>query len=122
MKILELPLKKEWYDMIECGEKREEYREVKPYWEKRLLDYKRLMQYFIDNRKELLVKRFFFPHRPVIENVCEAFPRGYTHVRFRYGYTKRTMMFTIDSITTGFDGRPEWGAPTDKPVFIIKFH
>lgn len=122
MKILELPLKKEWYDMIECGEKREEYREVKPYWEKRLLDYKRLMQYFIDNRKELLAKRILFPHRPVIENVCEAFPRGYTHVRFRYGYTKRTMMFTIDSITLGFDGRPEWGAPTDKPVFIIKFH
>lgn len=121
MKILELPLKKEWYDMIECGEKREEYREVKPYWEKRLLDYKRLMQYFIDNRKELLAKRILFPNRPVIENVCEAFPRGYTHVRFRYGYTKRTMMFTIDSITMGFDGRPEWGAPTDKPVFIIKF-
>lgn len=104
MKILELPLKKEWYDMIECGEKREEYREVKPYWEKRLLDYKRLMQYFIDNRKGLLVKRFLFPHCPVIENVCEAFPRGYTHVRFRYGYTRRTMMFTIDSITMGFDG------------------
>lgn len=122
MKILELPLKKEWYDMIECGEKREEYREVKPYWEKRLLDYKRLKQYFIDNCKGLLAKRFLFPHRPVIENVCEAFPRGYTHVRFRYGYTKRTMMFTIDSITMGFDGRPEWGAPTDKPVFIIKFH
>lgn len=122
MKILELPLKKEWYDMIECGEKREEYREVKPYWEKRLLDYKRLMQYFIDNRKKLLVKRILFPNRPVIENVCEDFPRGYTHVRFRYGYTKRTMMFTIDSITMGFDGRPEWGAPTDKPVFIIKFH
>lgn len=122
MKILELPLKKEWYDMIECGEKREEYREIKPYWEKRLLDYKRLMQYFIDNRKELLVKRFLFPHRPVIENVCEAFPRGYTHVRFRYGYTKRTMMFTIDSITMGFDGKHEWGAPTDKKVFIIKFH
>ena len=122
MKILELPLKKEWYDMIECGEKSEEYREVKPYWEKRLLDYKRLMQYFIDNRKKLLAKRILFPNRTVIENVCEAFHRGYTHVRFHYGYTKRTMMFTIDSITIGFDGRPEWGAPTDKPMFIIKFH
>lgn len=35
MKILELPLKKEWYDMIERGEKREEYREYKEYWFKR---------------------------------------------------------------------------------------
>lgn len=122
MKILELPLKKEWYDMIECGEKREEYREVKPYWVKRLLDYKRLKEYFIDNRKELLVKQVLFTNCQVIKNACEDFPRGYTHVRFRYGYTKRTMMFTIDSITMGFDGRLEWGAPTDKPVFIIKFH
>lgn len=27
MKILYLPLKKEWYEMIERGDKREEYRE-----------------------------------------------------------------------------------------------
>jgi hypothetical protein len=37
MKILELPLKKEWYNMIESGEKREEYREIKPYWSKRIV-------------------------------------------------------------------------------------
>lgn len=37
MKILELPLKKEWYDMIESGEKREEYREIKPHWSKRFV-------------------------------------------------------------------------------------
>ena len=28
MKILYLPLKKEWYEMIERGDKREEYREI----------------------------------------------------------------------------------------------
>lgn len=32
MKILHLPLKKEWYHKIESGEKTEEYREIKPYW------------------------------------------------------------------------------------------
>lgn len=36
MKTLYLPLKKQWYEMIERGEKREEYREMKPYWQKRL--------------------------------------------------------------------------------------
>lgn len=36
MKILHLILKKKWFQMILSGEKREEYREVKPYWEKRL--------------------------------------------------------------------------------------
>lgn len=38
MKTLDLVLKHKWYDMIECGEKREEYREIKPYWQKRLMD------------------------------------------------------------------------------------
>ena len=121
MKILELPLKKEWYNMIESGDKREEYRAIKPYWEKRLIDYKRLKRYVEDNRKELIAKRLLFPNRPVIEDACGSFPRGYTHVRFRYGYTKRTMLYKIDEITIG-RGNPNWGAPTDKEVFIIKFH
>lgn len=37
MKILHLTLKKKWFDMIASGEKKEEYREMKPYWEKRLV-------------------------------------------------------------------------------------
>ena len=37
MKILELPLKKEWYNMIESGDKREEYIVIKPYRSKRLV-------------------------------------------------------------------------------------
>ena len=38
MKKLNLTLKKEWFDMILIGEKTEEYREIKDYWIKRLLD------------------------------------------------------------------------------------
>ena len=90
MKILDLPLKKKWYEMIESGEKTEEYREYKDYWRKRLIDMDTLR------------------------------PKPYTHVRFRYGYTKRTMLFKIDCITVGV-GNPDWGAP-EYPVFIIKFH
>lgn len=36
MKILHLTLKKEWFDLIKSGEKKEEFREIKPYWIKRL--------------------------------------------------------------------------------------
>lgn len=97
MKILELPLKKKWYNMIESGEKREEYREIKQYWENRLALY--------DSRSVLVGLN----------------PHGYTHVRFRYGYTKRTMLYAIDRIIIG-RGNPNWGATTDKDVFIIKFH
>ena len=34
--LLHLPLKREWYDMIASGEKREEYRDYKPYWNVRI--------------------------------------------------------------------------------------
>ena len=33
--MLTLPIKKEWFDMILTGDKKEEYREIKPYYTKR---------------------------------------------------------------------------------------
>lgn len=45
-KILYLTLKKKWFDLIKSGEKRIEYREVKPYWTKRFFDRDGLMKYF----------------------------------------------------------------------------
>ena len=36
MKILYLPLKAKWYNMIDSGVKQEDYRDIKPYWSKRL--------------------------------------------------------------------------------------
>lgn len=35
-KILHLTLKKKWFDLIKSGQKKVEYREIKPYWTKRL--------------------------------------------------------------------------------------
>jgi len=99
-KILDLPLKAKWYDMQESGEKTEEYREIKPFWSKRLIG----------------LDKPLFSHRNGYQT-CN--PKGYTHVRFRYGYTNRTFTHKIDSITIG-RGKPEWGAPTDTDVFIIK--
>ena len=82
MKILHLPLIAKWYEMIDRGEKLEEYRENKPYWRKRLLSNK------------------------------------YDAVKFRYGYTTRTMTFRIKQIRFGI-GKKEWGAG-DNEVFIIE--
>lgn len=33
-----LPIKKKWYDMIVSGEKKEEYREIKPYYDSRFMN------------------------------------------------------------------------------------
>ena len=100
MKVLHLPLKKEWYIMIESGVKPEEYREIKPYWCKRFTGYEFLLYSFRNGHNKLNAK-------------------GYTHVRFSYGYTRRTMTFEIDSITIG-KGKTEWGAPAHEKIFIIK--
>lgn len=40
MKTLHLNLKKEWFDMILSGEKKEEYRELTDYWKKRFSNAK----------------------------------------------------------------------------------
>ena len=37
--ILHLTLKKDWFDMIASGKKREEYRECKEYWSRRLMEH-----------------------------------------------------------------------------------
>ena len=95
-KIIDLPLKKEWYNMIESGEKHEEYRKIKPHWLKRLAIF--------DNNN----------------NILSLNPHHYTHVRFRYGYTKRTMLFKITNICVG-RGEPKWGAPANEDVFVIQF-
>lgn len=121
MKILELPLKSEWYLMIELGVKLEEYREIKPYWYLRLYQLKKEYsflgrltrddaEYACDPGLRYILKG---------EGFKESELKGYTHVRFRYGYTKRTMLFKIEKIIIG-RGNPEWGAPTDKDVFIIR--
>ena len=99
MKTLYLPLKAKWYEMIENGVKTEEYREIKPHWTRR----------FIGMNQPLFSFRYGYQQANV---------KGYTHVKFSYGNTKRTMTFEIESITIG-KGKPEWGAPTED-VFIIK--
>lgn len=50
MKTLHLVLKHKWYDKIASGKKTSEYRECKPYWNKRLI-----------GRENILVHSSFIP-------------------------------------------------------------
>lgn len=72
MKILYLPLKKEWYEMIERGDKREEYRENTRYWKTRLIDT--VIYDEGDEETESPVFIFF---------------KDYDAVCFSYGYTEQ---------------------------------
>lgn len=111
VKILHLPLKAKWYEMQERGEKTEEYRNITPYWTRRICGCKGSKIWCQADMKSCAG--------------CVALknqkPLAYTHVLLRYGYTKRCMIRRIDSITIG-RGNPEWGAPTDRDVYIIRHH
>ena len=83
-KTLHLVLKSKWYDKIASGKKTSEYREIKPYWNKRfLLD-------LYDPEEDYTIKQRTYE----IPGVC------FLSVIFSRGYTSETMEFEINSIHT----------------------
>lgn len=42
-KVLTLTVSKQWFDMIVAGGKTEEYREIKPFWVRRIFDMSRAL-------------------------------------------------------------------------------
>lgn len=114
MKILDLPLKAKWYEMIESGNKKEEYREIKKYWIGRLAKC---------GGRNSYEKTGFYCKKAICFSCITRgngfHPKEYTHVRFRFGYTQRTMLFELESITIGV-GNTNWGAPDNECVFILK--
>lgn len=103
-----LPLKKEWYDMIERGEKEEEYREINPYWIKRLVDTS--VFYGIPTEEDVKSEEF--------KSLCFDPFKSFCKVIFSYGYTRRTMTFECKGIKIG-TGIPEWGAEPGVIYFVI---
>lgn len=89
--ILHLTLTGKWYDEIASGRKKEEYRDITPFWKSRL------EQAFDGNTTF----------------------KKYDAIRFRRGrYGKTTMLVECRSIYVGY-GRTEWGAPEGKDVYIL---
>lgn len=95
--MLTLPIKKKWFDMILSGEKKEEYREIKPYW---FIRFKNEFGCIYD------------------ENLVIHLGKG--RVIFKNGYQKNApkIMCKVD-ITTGY-GKPEWGAEPSKMYYVLE--
>lgn len=115
MKILELTVTKQWFDMILSGIKLEEYREIKDFWIKRLA---------ICNGNNSHEKTGFYCKKALCIS-CIKYGDGFHEkqfdaIRFTNGYGKSRPSFLIEckGINAGI-GRKEWGAPEDK-VFILK--
>jgi len=122
MNVLNLTLKKEWFDKIESGEKHEEYREIKTHWVLRLMEA---------NNQGSRSLSFSFPEWmghygsgiSAIDRLLQiraAKFKPYTHILFRNGYSRNSpeMLIELKGITIG-KGNPKWGAP-DKDVFILQ--
>ena len=106
-KVLTLTISKQWFDMIVAGKKTEEYREIKPYWIKRL------------------TTNCEVEYDVAVETYCgKVLYRPYTHVLFINGYRKDSPRIEkeIESITIG---KPKKGLCSDKwfdkEFFVIKF-
>ena len=106
-KVLTLTVSKQWFDMIVACEKTEEYREIKPYWIKRL------------------TTNCEVEYDVALETYCgKVLYRPYTHVLFINGYRKDSPRIEkeIKSITIG---KPKKGLCPDKwldkEFFVIKF-
>ncbi len=117
--IIDLVLTFRYYDMIDIGDKREEYREIKPYWVKRFIpcthecsDGHWSEKYF----KCVLSCKAVHHYMNYYSKGLRIGPVAY--VRFHRGYSKTTMLWSIADISIG-KGKREWGAPND-PVIIIK--
>ena len=102
MKTLKLTIKKKWFDMILSGEKKEEYREIKPYWKDRIMS-----SLVVDKNEE--VKHFSFKHFDAIH----FFNGGY--------YSNKLPNFKIElkSIRTG-TGKEQWGAVPGQKYFVLE--
>ena len=104
-KTLKLTLKRKWFEMILSGEKKEEYREIKSYWIRRLC--------FKDSMWE-------DSHYNSIENnrIKTDF---YKFIEFKNGYSKNAPSFKIECKGICIGGaKPEWSDNWPGQVFIIK--
>jgi len=72
MRILHLTLKKKWFDMIASGEKKEEYREIKPYWTKRFGDFLVKIQF-----DQILFRNGYSKNAPTVRVECNGIDFGY---------------------------------------------
>jgi len=104
MSTLNLTLKKQWFEMIVSGEKKEEYREVKDYWMKRLAG---LNGCGTSYNFTVLCNN---------NNKCKDFDV----VVFKNGYSKNAPTVKIECKGIEIEqGEKKWGAPNHK-VFVIK--
>ena len=131
MATLQLNLIKNWFDLTIQGVKKEEYRDITPYWAKRLLCMENGDKLTMCYSKESIESICIYLQRwenldyNSIEEVLDQFGikfKEYQNTDFRNGYKSldKVPRFIIENkdITIGV-GKEEWGFTGCTPKFII---
>lgn len=115
-------LKRRWFDMIQSGEKPEEYREITPYWIKRLFCNRVYspLRLFPLTKKEI---SYFASNHEALAKALDAglvVPKAEAAL-FYMGYAKDRpqLAHLIQGIKVG-TGRPQWGAEPGKEYLVIQ--
>jgi hypothetical protein len=113
-KILHLTLSKKWFDLIAYGDKREEYREIKPYWINRFViyDYRRYST-------QLDIKDLTTLYKG--EHLFNSVSNDFDLVSANNGYQRNcpNVTWKHKGIRIG-TGREDWGAEPGKQYFILE--
>lgn len=107
-KLLTLTIEKKWFDMILSGEKTEEYRELKRYYDSRFRNAAMLK----NQEYQASVSEF--------RNLAATVDQDIGTVKFRNGYTTDAPCFLADCKLTVGEGKPEWGAVPGTEYYILK--
>ena len=115
--MLTLPIQKKWYDMILSGEKKEEYREIKEYYETRFQNlFGAITIYpssiFSDRSEYELLQGEAVPEEIRKDRVQE--------IIFRNGYSKNSKAIKARCRLWIGKGRPKWGALPDKQCYVLE--
>jgi hypothetical protein len=126
MKSAKFTLKSEWFYPTLNGIKKEEYRDIKPYWLKRLFFIPNEYPFdtepnILEHYCEQIIETGLCPLKPRIRN--GQFTHGYDNNKFYLGGSpcERYPNFTIESkgIRIG-KGKEEWGAEPGVNYFILE--
>lgn len=110
--MITLLIKKKWFDMIRTGEKKEEYRDIKPYYITRFLKEMRFPKSWRKNQNDI---KWFLAE---LEQIAPNFYTDIT-IQFRNGYHKDAPTLLCKCrLRVGY-GKPEWGAEPEVKYFIL---
>lgn len=112
--VLILHLKEKWWNMIKSGEKTEEYCRATIYWTKRLIEIVPVNMFFSDRDGNVVLR----------DKNYYQFYKHFDEAWLLKGYPKLTesdkIIKWVSPMIVFRQGFPEWGAPENESVFVIK--